>query len=60
MNREEKSFAFILHVQSDTTLPEINDKSAWETEKEAQLVKEHTKGPARMCRAPTYLKDYIT
>ena len=45
---------------NDTTLPEINDKSALETEEEAQLVEEHIKGPARMRRAPTYFKDYIT
>ena len=44
---------------NDTTLPESNDKSALETEEEAQLVEEHIKVPARMRRAPTYLKDYI-
>ncbi|KAL9429620.1 hypothetical protein AB3S75_031436 [Citrus x aurantiifolia] len=45
---------------NDTTLPETNDKSTLETEEETQLVEEPIKGPARMRRAPTYLKDYIT
>ena len=41
---------------TDTTWPESNDKSALETEEEAQLVEEPIKGPTGMRRAPTYLK----
>ena len=44
----------------DTTWPEINDKPALETKEEAQLVEQPIKGPTRIRRALTYLKDYIT